>query len=153
SKPLTLYYYKGFGAGQQIAVLVQQSLKDAGVNVQLEGLLRSVAEKRKLAGELPFFIDDSDSPAIPHPLYALLYMYTTTAFQNMAHYSNKDVDAIAAKLAKATEIPAQNELIKQANQILMNDLPYVPIAYTGTTGVNQKALTGVAGQVTALVDY
>ena len=153
SQPLTLYYYKGFGAGQQISVLIQQALKDAGVNVQLEGLLRSVAEKRKLAGELPFFLDDSDSPAIPHPLYALNYMYTTTAFQNMAHYSNKEVDGLAAQLAKATEIPAQNDLIKQANQILMRDLPYVPIAYTGTTGVNQKSLTGIAGQVTALVDY
>jgi peptide/nickel transport system substrate-binding protein len=152
-EPLKLYYYKNFGSGQQISVIVQQALKEAGLDVEIEGLLQAVAEKRKLAGELPFFVDDSDSPSIPHPLYALNLMYTSTAFQNMAHYSNKEIDAIAAKLAQTPEIEAQNTLVKQANEILMNDLPYIPIAYTGTTGVNQKSLTGIGGQLTSLVDY
>ena len=43
---VTLSYVQGFGAGQQIAILVQNGLNAAGLNCQLEGPLRVVADQR-----------------------------------------------------------------------------------------------------------
>ena len=98
---VTLSYVQGFGAGQQIAILVQKGLNAAGLNCQLEGLLRAVADQRKVQGGIDFFVDDSDSPAVPSPLYNLQLYFTTTSFQNtLSHYQNPDIDKLAKSLAK-----------------------------------------------------
>jgi len=150
---ITLTYVEGFGSGQLIAILVQQALNNAGLNCQLQGLLRAEADKLKVTFQIPFFVDDSDSPAVPHPLYNLQYLYTTTAFQNMARYSNSQIDALTAQLEKipAKNLAAQNKVIDKCNKILMNDLPYIPIAYTGTFGAEAKTVGGVGGNEVGLV--
>jgi peptide/nickel transport system substrate-binding protein len=150
---VTLTYVEGFGSGQLIAVLVQQALNAAGLNCQLQGLLRAQADKLKVTFQIPFFVDDSDSPAVPHPLYNLQYLYTTKAFQNMARYSNPQIDALAARLEKtpAKNLAAQNKIIDQCNKILMKELPYIPIAYTGTFGAESKKVSHVGGDEVGLV--
>jgi peptide/nickel transport system substrate-binding protein len=150
---VTLTYVEGFGSGQLIAILVQQALNNAGLNCQLQGLLRAEADKLKVTFQIPFFVDDSDSPAVPHPLYNLQYLYTTKAFQNMARYSNSQIDALAAQLEKipAKNLAAQNKVIDKCNKILMADLPYIPIAYTGTFGAESKKVSHVGGDEVGLV--
>jgi peptide/nickel transport system substrate-binding protein len=150
---ITLTYVEGFGSGQLIAVLVQQALNAAGLNCQLQGLLRAEADKLKVTFQIPFFVDDSDSPAVPHPLYNLQYLYTTKAFQNMARYSNPQIDALTTSLEKtpAKNIAAQNKIVDQCNKILMHDLPYIPIAYTGTFGAESKKVSHVGGDEVGLV--
>lgn len=150
---ITLNYVKGFGSGEAIAVLIQQALNRAGLNVQLSGLLRAVADRQKVTGSLPFFIDDSDSPAVPNPLYQLNYLFATRAFQNMARYSNPQIDALTTKLAATTQIAAQNAIVDQCEQILARDLPYIPLAYTGTDGAHLKTLGDVGGDEVGLVAY
>jgi peptide/nickel transport system substrate-binding protein len=150
---VTLTYVQGFGSGQLIAILIQQALNNAGLNCQLQGLLRAEADKLKVSFQIPFFIDDSDSPAVPHPLYNLQYLYTTKAFQNMARYSNSQIDTFAAQLAKvpAKNLAAQNKIVDKCNKILMHDLPYIPIAYTGTFGAEAKTVAHVGGDEVGLV--
>ena len=152
---VTLSYVEGFGAGQQIAVLIQQALNAAGLNCQLQGLNRALADKLKVTFQIPFFIDDSDSPAAPDALYTLQYLYTTKGFQNMARYSNSSVDSLTAQLAKvpAKNLAAQNRIIDKCNRLLMQELPYIPIAYTGTLGAEAKTLGGVGGTEVGLVYY
>ena len=140
---VTLNYVKGFGAGEQIAILIQKGLNAAGLNCQLEGLLRAVADQRKVQGQLDFFVDDSDSPAVPSPLYNLQLYFTATAFQNMAHYKNPDIDTLAKNLAKNPNLNQQSNIVKIAQRILMRDLPFIPIAYTGTNGAHAKILGGL----------
>ncbi len=140
---VTLNYVKGFGAGEQIAILVQKGLNAAGLNCQLEGLLRAVADQRKVQGQLDFFVDDSDSPAVPSPLYNLQLYFTSTAFQNMAHYKNAGIDAAAKSLAKNPHLGQQSHIVKLAEKVLMRDLPFIPIAYTGTNGAHGKSLGGL----------
>jgi peptide/nickel transport system substrate-binding protein len=150
---VTLTYVEGFGSGQLIAVLVQQALNAAGLNCQLQGLLRAEADKLKVTFQIPFFVDDSDSPAVPHPLYNLQYLYTTKAFQNMARYSNPQIDALTTRLENtpAKNLAAQNKIVDQCNKILMKDLPYIPIAYTGTFGAESKKVSHVGGDEVGLV--
>ncbi|HUY84004.1 MAG TPA: ABC transporter substrate-binding protein, partial [Steroidobacteraceae bacterium] len=152
---ITLTYVEGFGSGQLLAVLIQQALNAAGLNCQLQGLLRADADKLKVTFQIPFFIDDSDSPAVPHPLYMLGWAYTTKAFQNMARYSNAQIDSLTAQLAKvpAKDLKAQNVIIDKCNKILMRDLPYIPIAYTGTFGAESKTVGHVGGTEVGLVYF
>ena len=150
---ITLTYVQGFGSGQEIAILVQQALNNAGLNCQLQGILRAEADKLKVTFQIPFFVDDSDSPAVPHPLYNLQYLYTTKAFQNMARYSNAQIDTLTAQLQKvpAKNLAAQNKIIDQCNKILMHELPYIPLAYTGTFGAEAKTVKDVGGDEVGLV--
>lgn len=141
---VTLSYVQGFGAGQQIAILVQKGLNAAGLNCQLEGLLRAVADQRKVQGGIDFFVDDSDSPAVPSPLYNLQLYFTTTSFQNtLSHYQNPDIDKLAKSLAKNPNLNQQAHIANLAQKILMRDLPFIPIAYTGTNGAHAKSLSGI----------
>jgi peptide/nickel transport system substrate-binding protein len=141
---VTLSYVKGFGAGEQIAILVQKGLNAAGLNCQLEGLLRAVADQRKIQGQIDFFVDDSDSPAVPSSLYNLQLYFTTTAFQNaLSHYQNPDIDTLVKSLAKNPHLNQQTRIIRIAQKILMRDLPFIPIAYTGTNAAHVKNLTGI----------
>ena len=92
------------------------------------------------------------NPIYQH-LYNLQYLYTTKAFQNMARYSNPQIDALAARLEKtpAKNLAAQNKIVDQCNKILMKDLPYIPIAYTGTFGAESKKVSHVGGDEVGLV--
>lgn len=151
---VTLNYAEGFGAGQQIAVLVQQALNAAGLQVQLQGLTRAVADQKTVSKEgIPFYIDEGDSPAAPDPLYNLQYLYESPGLQNMAHYSNPQINRLTAQLAKTSGLAAQNAIVDHANRILMHDLPYIPLAYTGTIGASAKALGNVSGTEVGLVYY
>jgi peptide/nickel transport system substrate-binding protein len=150
---VALSYVEGVGSGQQIAVLVQQALNNAGLNVTLQGLARAEANTLLNSGQMVFQINDQASPVVSHPLYMLQLFYTTKAFANYAHYSNPRIDALTTQLAAvpAKNLAAQNKLIGQAEQILMNDMPYIPIAYTGTFGAETTTVKGVGGDEVGLI--
>ena len=138
-----LTYRGGRGAGEQLAIVLQTALEDAGLDVELEQLTSAVYDERKLSGELDFFIAE-EIPAIPSSLYNFFLFWTENAFLNMAKYANPELDAVVAELtpitAAGTDEERQLELIREGQRIVVEDLPFIPIAFTASTAAHGDGL-------------
>lgn len=61
-------------------------------------------------------------------------LYATNAGSNDGDYSNPEFDALLADGISETELEAQNETFQQAQEILLADLPVIPLWYSNVTG-------------------
>ena len=70
---------------------------------------------------------------MPSVLYTMQLYFTTTAFQNnLSNYKNPDMDKLAKVLGANPDPKQQKKIIRIVQQKLMNDLPLIPLVYTGT---------------------
>ena len=61
---------------------------------------------------------------------------------NDGDYKNPEFDALCDKAAASKSVADANKLYQQAQEVLLNDLPAVPLYYANAYGV---ASTGVSG--------
>lgn len=143
-KPITLSYIPELGASQEIAILVQKGFNDAGLQTNLRSMDLATANTAKATGTIGLWIDTTDSPAVPSVLYNMQLYFTTTSFQNnLSNYKNPQMDALAKSLATNPNPKQQNRIIRIVQQKLMNDMPMIPIAYTGTIAGTSKRIYGI----------
>jgi ABC-type transport system substrate-binding protein len=144
-KNLTFNYAEGTAAGEQIAVLVQQALDAAGVKVKLEKLTRADYDAKKIKGELPFFLDEFDSPVFIDPVYGFQEFFTSNATQiYLTRYKNaKRIDLIVARLAREKNAARRRALVARGLEILAEDMPLVPIAMAPTTLAASRDVVGI----------
>lgn len=126
---ITLSYAAGNAAHEAVAVLAQAALNDAGLDAQISAMEQSTYDSERLAGNLAFYIDDADSPAVASPLYQLKQLYATTPIQALFAYSNPDIDALIEQLDTASDDQVAG-LVDQAVAILADDMPTIPLAWT-----------------------
>ena len=143
-KPIQLSYITGVGPAQELAILIQKGFNDAGLKTELRALDLATANTAKATGTIGLWIDTTDSPAVPSVLYNMQLYYTTTAFQNnLSNYKNPEIDLWAKTLARNPDPKQQKKIIRIVQQKLMNDMPLIPIAYTGTVAATSKRIIGV----------
>lgn len=143
-KSIQLSYITGVGPSQELAILVQKGFNDAGLKTELRALDLATANTAKATGTIGLWVDTTDSPAVPSVLYNMQLYFTTTAFQNnLSNYKNPDMDKLAASLAKNPNPAQQNKIIRIVQQKLMQDMPLIPLAYTGTSAGTSKRIFGV----------
>ncbi|GAB3036804.1 ABC transporter substrate-binding protein [Parafrigoribacterium mesophilum] len=61
-------------------------------------------------------------------------LYGTNAGSNDGDYSNPDFDALLKKGSTETDLDAANKDFQQAQEILLKDLPAIPLWYSNVTG-------------------
>ena len=61
-------------------------------------------------------------------------MYATNAGSNDGDYSNPEFDALLKKGSTETDLDAANKDFQQAQEILLKDLPAIPLWYSNVTG-------------------
>lgn len=143
-KTITLSYIQGVGSAQEMAILIQKGFNDAGLKTELRALDLATANTAKTQGTIGLWIDTTDSPAVPSVVYTMQLYFTTTAFQNnLSNYKNPDMDKLVAILGANPNPKQQQKLIRIVQQKLMNDLPLIPLVYTGTVAGTAKRITGV----------
>jgi len=96
SKPLTLSFSANDGVQENVAILIQRSLQQAGLKVELRKL--PIAAQADLVmsrkGDFSLWVDMAIQP---DPSYDIGLMYGTGGATNYANYSNPDVDAVLEK--------------------------------------------------------
>ena len=147
---VTLSYVAGSPTHEAIAVLVQSSLKDAGLDAKLEALDQTTFDTQRLSGKLPFYIDDADVPAVPHAAYQLSHLYATEPIQQLFGYANPVIDELIVKL-KTAEGDAFASLMNEAQAILAEDVPTIPIAWTRFQVPARDNVTGFQSHVMNLL--
>ncbi len=128
--PLTLAYAEGLPLDEEIAILVQNSMREAGFELKIEKQPRATFDGRKYGrtGELQFFVDVLDSPAFFDAQYYAFLYGGEGGFLNWFGYESEELnDALGRMLDPAT----MDAAVRDAQRIFATDYPIHPIAWTG----------------------
>ncbi len=105
-----------------------------------------VSAAPKLYPTFAAFLDDRENDVVGGPFRAgwqgdypgafnyLQPLYFTGASSNHGFYSNPEVDKLLTDAVASSERDERNALLSQAQEILLEDMPSIPLWYQGTTG-------------------
>jgi peptide/nickel transport system substrate-binding protein len=128
-----------------VATLIQASFKQIGLNVQLDPLPQAQFSDRVYAKhDVPMFLDDQDKPDLVTGEYALGPFMTTTGPGNYTKYSNPQIDKLVGEIYNETDPQKQQDLLNQAQEILMQAPNWIPIAESETQWGLRSNVTGIA---------
>ncbi|VTU36488.1 ABC transporter substrate-binding protein [Variovorax sp. PBL-E5] len=131
---------------RSLSQIIQDNLRQIGLEVKLEPLERSVYYDRVFAKrDFELTLASYFSAGDPAIGYTRLYTtYTGTAPNtNASGYSNPKVDALLGQAATATERAERAKLYKELQVILNEDLPSLILYDEETVDTATKKLTGM----------
>jgi ABC-type transport system substrate-binding protein len=112
---------------QKNAVIVQQNLKQIGINLQIENVDNSVASKRESSGDFDIEGEWLGLPLdIPDTWMNYAVLSTGGIEALFSGYKSAEMDA-AVKKAESSTGAARAAAVAKVNQIFARDLPYVPL--------------------------
>jgi oligopeptide transport system substrate-binding protein len=141
--PLTVHYHTGVGAEHWIRDVIAQWQETLGIGEvaiethELAPYLRML-DRRDVAG--PFRIGWSLSYLSPE--YALAELYRSTGGANFFGYENAAFDE-ALELANASDVGEAIARYREAESIVLDDLPVIPLWFGRATTVHTPRVEGV----------
>ena len=129
-KPTIIYSTRG---NQTIHLIegdfIKKSLAAIGLQVEVEVLSFTDFIRKGRAGELMFFTDNwlFDYPDGENILQLLISKNFPGI--NKSAYSNVKVDELYEQLKQTTNIDQRDKIIQQMEEIVFNDLPWIPLMY------------------------
>lgn len=127
---------------QEAAVLIQDALRQIGIEVEVQILPDGDYAARLNAGELPLFILDWFSWG-EDPFYQMQFLTTCGSFVNYAKFCNEEYDGLV-EAGKFTLDPAERQSISSRTQeIFFENAVWAPLWSTGRTVVTGRCVTGI----------
>ncbi len=147
--------YNSEGAHKDICEVIQQSWAQIGVNVELTNQEWAVFVNTRQNGEYEIarhgWIADYTDPM------TFLDMWVTGGGNNDAGFSNPEYDSLIAQAKVETDVDKRAEMMRKAEDILMDEMPVLPIYYYTSVNAAQPNVKGVIysalGQVTVKTAY
>lgn len=137
----TLSYNAGDPTQEPIALLIQTSLKQIGIELILEKLPAGVFYENvtKRAKPMIFYLD---SPWTPDPGYSTYLYFNSKSYVNYSNYDNPDVDAMITDGLATLDDAVRLEKYTAVQKTLMDEAPWGFIAYPKYTLARKAALKG-----------
>lgn len=128
--PVIVYSTRGNqGVNILEAEFIREQLEKIGLKVKIQMLTFAEFLKKGRAGELMFFTDNwlFDYPDGEN----ILQLLVSSNFPgiNKSGYSNPKIDELYARLKETTNIDQRDDIIHQMEQIVFDDLPWIPMMY------------------------
>lgn len=143
------YIAENRGTVEPLINRIATSLKAIGITLKLNPVSQAEYTDRNLTKQdTPMFIRDQERPLGPDVGYCALLFYVSKANGGLlvpTRYENKTFDALYAK-QKNQVGAARLGTLKRMQEIMMDELPLVPIAEVETQLAVRKGITGWAGQ-------
>ena len=129
--------YNSEGAHKDICQIVQQNLAEIGINVELTNQEWAVFLNTRQQGGYEIarqgWIGDYSDPM------TFLDIFVTGGGNNDSGYSNPEYDKLIAEAKVESDTDKRKELLREAEDILMEDMPILPIYYyTTVMGWNEN---------------
>ena len=138
--------YNTEGAHKDVCQIVQENLAKIGVNVELTNQEWAVFLSTRQTGEYQIarhgWIGDYSDPM------TFLDMWVTGGGNNDCGFSNSEYDSLIAEAKVETDTKKREELLRQAEDILMDEMPVIPVYFYTTVMAWNDDVEGVL--VTAL---
>ncbi len=110
---------------EALATVIQEHLKMAGLQVNIRALESAAASEAATKGEYQMILwryDWNDADVL------MIYLSTDRIGRtNRSFYSNPELDALLVDAAREVDGQKRNQLYSRAQQILMAEVPWVPL--------------------------
>jgi peptide/nickel transport system substrate-binding protein len=137
----TLSYNAGDPTQEPIALLIQTSLRQIGIEVTLEKLPAGVFYENvtKRAKPMIFYLD---SPWTPDPGYSTYLYFNSESYVNYSNYNNPEVDQMIKDGLATMDDNVRKEKYTAVQKTLMDEAPWGFIAYPQYTLARKAGLKG-----------
>jgi oligopeptide transport system substrate-binding protein len=142
--PLVMYFNSGAGHEDWVEAVAGQLQQNLGIEeVQFESLefaqYLDLLDGQEIEG--PFRLGWVLS--YPSPQYALEPLYTTGSSSNYFGYSNDEVDSLIDQGNAAGTIEEADDLYQQAEDIILDEMPNIPLWFETRTSVFSENVSNV----------
>ncbi|MFT4010342.1 MAG: ABC transporter substrate-binding protein [Nocardioidaceae bacterium] len=135
------------GTLEPIAILIQTALAKVGIPITLEPITEAEYGSRSITTkDVPIYMMNNARALIPDAGYAMQVFYVSAAkggIVNANNYANDTVDSLYAESAQLPDGEERNALLKEIQDILWDDLPWIPIALPQTQFAVADGIKGV----------
>lgn len=137
----TLSYNAGDPTQEPIALLIQTSLRQIGIEITLEKLPAGVFYENVTQRTKPmiFYLD---SPWTPDPGYSTYLYFNSESYVNYSNYNNPDVDRTITEGLATLDDTVRLEKYAAVQKTLMDEAPWGFIAYPKYTLARKTDLKG-----------
>jgi ABC-type transport system substrate-binding protein len=135
-----------------IASYIAKQLEEIGIPVQVEAIQKSLLLDMTLGSRALFFRGSwiADYPDAEN--YLSVFYSKNPAPPNYTRYKNPAFDALFEKALKETNDPARYILYRQADQVMINDAPVVPLWYDVVVHLVQPEVSGFPANALNLLE-
>jgi peptide/nickel transport system substrate-binding protein len=145
-KPLVFKISATNAVGRQTATVIQNALHDVGVPVNIETLedntMRDQVQKGQFDLTMGRWVGGNQDPIFLRDLFTFLTGKGNYRF-NRSRYSNPDLDKVLAEATSTADRERAKQLYAQAQQIISNDVPMLPLWYWNNIVVAKKSVGNI----------
>jgi peptide/nickel transport system substrate-binding protein len=127
---------------QEAAVLIQDALRQIGIEVEVQILPDGDFAARLNAGELPLFIHDWFSWG-EDPFYQMQFLTVCGSFVNYAKFCNEEYDGLVEAGKFTLDAAERQSISSQAQEIFFENAVWAPLWSTDRTVVTGRCVTGI----------
>lgn len=141
---LTLIYSDRRAAWEQIATVMQSNFRDIGVDLKLELMANPTLRDRVDKGDFELCLG-AWSPDFADPYMFMNFWFESDKWGlpgNRSFYKNEQVDALVKKAAVSSDQAERVTLYHQAQDIIMEDAPYIFLYQVQTIVPMRKNVQG-----------
>jgi len=129
---------------RSVAIAIQEQLKAAGIDLQIEQMLQATLISKQENGEFPFWRASWGADYFdPENFMALFYSKNITPKgPNRVGYSNPKVDELYEKSLKVTDNNERMKMYDEIQKIVIEDAAWLPIYYNEQIYLLNKNIEG-----------
>ena len=131
--PKVKYLNNAGGANNTIAEYLQSAFKELGVEMEIDTQEWKVVSATQHTGDFQL----TDEPL------QLLNLFRSQDSNNYAHYSNKKYDKLMLTAMKETDGKKRSKALHKAEQMLLEDLPMVPMVFSKENYLIRPSIQGM----------
>ncbi len=141
---LTLLYSDRRSSWEQIATILQSNFSDIGVTLKLQLMANPAMRDRVDKGDFELCLG-AWSPDFADPFMFMNFWFDSNLWGlpgNRSFYKNDDVDAMIRKAATVTDQKERTKLYYDAQEIIMEEAPYIFLYQVQTIVPTRKNVKG-----------
>lgn len=147
-EPIKFKFLSGSSAVSLYSQVIQSMLKDAGINVEIETLedntLRDVLKQGQFQMNTAQWIGGNQDPIFLRDLFDSDEFPDKKANgRNRSRYANAEFDKIVREAVNTTDKAKAAQLYAKAQEIVANDLPYLPLWYPSNMIIASKRMNNI----------
>lgn len=148
NEPVKFKFGAGLAAVTQYAQVIQNSLKEIGLNVEIETLESNVVRQQLKLGQFQMntgrWIGGNQDPIFLKDLFSTATITNDkVSCCNRSRYTNPEYDKIIEEAVSAPNRERAKELYSKAQEIVSNDLPLFPLWYPANIVVANKRIGNI----------
>ena len=147
-EPIVFKFSASNVAFNQYSQVIQNALRDVGINVQIETLDPNVLRQQIALGQFQMntgvWVGGNQDPIFLNDLFTTKKIPSAkVACCNRSRYSNPEVDKIIEQAFNSTNREQAKELYFKAQEIISNDVPMYPLWYPANMVVANKRIGNI----------